>query len=335
MSADSARQLTQVFANCNQALDHRGFVDLNNRPLQQRNGAVTDLGGGGLPPWALGNQAGNGDTFPFGGVGGSFYGGNYYGVDGPSTSLQTTYRPGSAGVSQWTNANFNSQVGGPTIVFPPEGGGYTGGDWITYLGDTNYFDVAPRVTENISHYYGGPTFQVAGDTIYDNTLTTNSYVTNLITQVLSADSLNGVPVKPDAGDPGAAGPGGADGVAGRPGDPGGAGPAGANGAPGAPGGRFTIFIGGRGGGGGGGGFNNVVNNFNGDPNGVLAGRIAVVGRLVRAVQRGLNDALRALRGLRVESEFDPETCTVTSRVVFQPPLPRPVTAPAGNADFGV
>lgn len=242
---DSARQLTQIFANCNQALTHRGGVDLQNRPLYQKNGVVSSLGGDDLPPWATGNQAGNGQTYPFGGVGGSFYGGNYYGVDGPSNALQFAYQPGSSGWAPYVNVNLANYNGGGPLVFPPPGGPYRGGDWITYLGDTNIFDVAPRVTNNTSQYYGGPTFQVAGDTIYDNTVTQNSYVTNLSTTNLTVEEVNGVPVKGDKGDPGDAGPGGA---VGNPGNPGNAGPAGANGA------------GGLNGAGGAGGGNRIINN---------------------------------------------------------------------------
>lgn len=226
LDGESARQLTQVFANCNQALTHRGSVDLQNRPMYQKNGMVSSLGGDDLPPWATGNLAGSGETYPFGGPGGSFYGGNYYGTDAPSNSLSFAYRPGSSGWLPYINLDLANYTGSGPIVLPGPGGGYTGGDWITYLGDTNTFDVAPRITENISHYYGGPTFQVAGDTVYDNTVTNNSYVENFVSNYVTVEEINGQPVKGDVGNPGFTGPLGPPGT---PGNPAAAGPAGANG----------------------------------------------------------------------------------------------------------
>lgn len=230
MSQDSARQLAQVFANCNQDLTHRGSVNLQNTPLYQKNGVLSQQSAAGVPPWGLGNQAGSGEAFPFGGRSGSLYGGNYYGVDGPSNALQSAYRPGNSAWQPYANSDRNYYSGSDPFVAPSPGGGYTAGDWITYTGDTNTFDLAPRITENINQYYGGPTFQVAGDSIFDNSVTNNSYITNLSTQNISVEQVNGEPVKGDKGDPGQAGAGGADG---RPGDPGIAGPAGAAGAPGA------------------------------------------------------------------------------------------------------
>lgn len=333
MSNDSVRQLTQVFANCNQALSHRGFVDLNNRPLIQKNGAVTDLAGGGLPPWALGNQAANGDTYPFGGTGGSFYGGNYYGVDGPNNTLQIYYRPGNNGVQQWANTDPNDYTGGTPLVFPPGGGGYSGGDWITYLGDNNYFDVAPRVTNTNNQYYGGPTFQVAGDTYYDNTVTNNSYVTNLTVQNIIADEVNGEPAKGESGDPGVAGPGGAPGAPGGrglPGDPGAAGPAGANGAPGAPG--FGLpGVNGRN------GRDGIAGANGGNGNGVdqeARRRIAVVGRALNKVRDTLNKLIRAMERMGFEATFNPDTCTVTVTKTLPVAIPPLAFGQAANIDFG-
>lgn len=216
MPADTARQLAQVFANCNQGITHRGNVNLQGTPFSQQNGVITAPNAAGLPPWALGNQAANGQSYPSGGL----YGGNYYGTDGPTSALQTAYRPGSSAWGNYVNSTTNP------LVAPSGGGGYTSGDWITYTGDTNIFDVSPKITENINQYYGGPTFQVAGDTVYSNTVTNNSYVTNMYSTNVSADTMNGEPIKGDKGDPGVAGPAGAPAW---PGSPGAAGPAGANG----------------------------------------------------------------------------------------------------------
>lgn len=203
MPADNARQLTQTLANCNQDLTHRGNVSFSATPLFQNNGMVTQRFNIDLPPWVVNN--------------------NYYGVDPPPNPWQDAYRP--FGINY-----VNNEI---TYVAPPPGGGYVGGDWNTYLGDNNTFDLAPRITENVNQYYGGPTFQVAGDTVFNNTTVNNSYAGNVTTNNLVTNNLNGQRApKGDKGDPGLAGPAGAPGAAGNPGA---AGPAGADGFAGANG----------------------------------------------------------------------------------------------------
>lgn len=305
MSGDDLRQLTQAFANCNQALDHRGFVGLDNRPMAQSNGAVTNLSGGGLPPWALGNQVGAGQTYPSG-----MYGGSYYGVDAQG-GAQGSYRPGSDGVLRWANANPANYTNGSPFVFPSSGGGYTAGDWITYQGDNNYFDVAPRITETQNVYYGGPTFQVAGDSYYDNTVTNNAYITNVTAATTTTETLNDIPIDGPSGDPGDAGPGGAPGRPGNPGIAGPAGPAGANGLNGFNGvnglnGFNGIGINGKQG-------RDGANGLNGqdfDPFAISQlkfGQIGIV-RKQREIIRVLNQCVRYLRGLYL----DTDTCDIKS-----------------------
>lgn len=107
-----------------------------------------------------------------------------------------------------------------------------------YGGDNFYFPTSQEFTTN--QYYGGPTFNVAGDTVFENAYTTNMNVTNLTT-----DTINGQPAPGRPGDTGPSGaPGrvGAAGLAGQNGAGGedgvdGFGFNGLNGAPGAPGAR--------------------------------------------------------------------------------------------------
>lgn len=219
---DTARQITQVFANCNQDLSHNGSISVNSAPAAQKNGVLNSS------PWGVG----------------AWYGGNYYGTDTVPYQAQSALRPG--GGAAYANLDLNP------FEMPNPGGGYRSGDWITYQGDNNTFDVAPRITETTNQFYGGPTFQVAGDTVFNNTTTNNSYVTNQITQNLMASTINDIPINPDKGDPLIAEPQGAPA---NPGDPGAAGPAGPAGAVGAnglngqngvPGGLFFVPFGGQG-----------------------------------------------------------------------------------------
>lgn len=338
MSNDSVRQLTQVFANCNQALDHRGFVDLNNQPLVQKNGAITNLSGNGLPPWATGGRIGNGNTYPFN----SLYGGNYYGTDGAGGTLQDTYRTGGDGVARWSNANPADYNGGGPFVMPPPGGGYTSGDWITYMGDQNYFDLAPRVTETVNQYYGGPSFQVAGDSYYDNTVTNNSYVTNMTVNNITVQEINGNPVGGEQGDPGIAGPGGAPG---GPGAPGAAGPAGANGFNGFNGINGLNGAQGLQGQRGADGINQVVfvgaaqgakgdrgdPGVGGGPDNTARDWVNLLRQYVNvACNQRINTIMQTLRRLRVTSEFDPVKCKVNSILELNPNPTEPLGAPLAD-----
>ncbi len=320
-SDDTVRQLTQIFANCNQTLGHRGPVNFTGNNFAQRNGAISGESFNDLPPWASGGQAPNGTSFPFSGAAGSFYGGNYYGVDGPSNSLQFGYTPGFIGLQNWANASPGDYTGGTPFVFPNRPGGYTGGDWITYQGDSNYFDVAPRINETTNQYYGGPTFQVAGDSFFQNTTTNNSYVTNLTTNNITVQEINGEPVQGDKGDPGVAGPAG---PPGKPGNPALAGPAGPPGAPG-PGGQNGGVGGGGGGGGGinigigigggGRGGNLIINNINNngaDP--FIVNAITALARAHNVSVRRLNKIVEVLRRLKIASTLNADNCQITTNV---------------------
>lgn len=219
---DQLRQLTQVFANCNQSLTHRGTVDLQGLPFYQRNGMLSQIyDGRNPPPWASGNRGGNGESFGGGspgnvaGSGGSYYGGNYYGVDAGTSAVNLAYTAGSNYTFQFAGANPGDYQGGGPTVFPPAGGGYTS-NWNTYYGDQNAWDFSDRSTRNTNFFYGGPTFQVAGDSYFDNSNIQNAYVTNQYAVSLNAQSLNGENAIGDRGDPAVAGPNGPPGGNGNP-----------------------------------------------------------------------------------------------------------------------
>lgn len=199
VGGEDARRVTQALANCSQDLTHRGSVQFASTPFSQTNGVVNDS------PW---NTAINN---------------NYYGDPLQLPPAQDMFRPGGG-------LTYVNMLNTP-IEFPPPGG-YRSGDWYTYMGDNNFFDVAPRITETTNQYYGGPTFQVAGDSHFTNTYTNNSYTNNSYHNTITTQEINGVPVRGDKGDPGAMGNAGLAGQPGPPGNngnPGLAGPAGAAG----------------------------------------------------------------------------------------------------------
>lgn len=185
--------------------------------------------------------------------------------------------PGAMGGGTWNPQDYINLI--PTtdqiinIVLP----GYDGpGAWnvTNYGGDNFYFPTSQEFTTN--QYYGGPTFNVAGDTVFENTFSTNINVTNLTTE-----TINGYPAPGRPGDTGPAGPPGRDGAAGLNGINGVAGEDGVDGF----------------------GFNGV----NGVPGAPGANGRDAVNRQYRLVPTWGNAQYVA------EVWFDPATCTVVSR----------------------
>lgn len=188
MGATDARQVTQALANCGQGISHRGNVSLAGNQFSQSNGVVNNS------PWTRVTNN------------------NYYGEDLQFNEADDLFRPGGG----LTYVNVNN----PPFEIPPPGD-YRGGDWYTYMGDNNYFDVAPRITENYNQFFGGPTFQVAGDSHFNNSYTNNAYSTNHYVTNLTVNQINGEPVvgeRGEKGDPGLAGPQGPPGLKGDPGN---------------------------------------------------------------------------------------------------------------------
>jgi len=249
MPPDQLRQLAQAFANCNQTLSHRGFVSLQGTPFSQSNGMVS-LQNGDLPPWASGNQSGNGQAFSPGQYGFTYYGGNYYGEGGPSSTFNNFFSGGNTYNNAFNSTPVQLSVDNRSFEFPPVGGGYTS-NWTTYQGDSNFFDFADRSEVNTNYFFGGPTFQVAGDSYFDNSQVQNLYSQTLTVQEVNAAELNGESLESDQADPAFAGPGGPPGAPGNPAAAGPAGAAGAAGPPGAAGLPFFLIAGGGAGGGGG------------------------------------------------------------------------------------
>jgi len=225
VGSDTARQVAQAFGNCNQPLTHRGGVSL------QRPGLTTS---GGL----VNGSGGNSYNYSDGGVGptGAFLPGNdlatqlspwavnasnYYGGDAYNNSLNFAYRSGDTFLSSYpegaSNAFYNLDQSfnfGPvnTTINSP---------WYTRMGDVNSFDFSSRLGDIVNNY-AGPTFQVAGDSHFDNSVHSNQTVNNQTVnhQTIDESTVTNLTVEniiQAGGDPG---PGGGVGPAGPPGAPG-------------------------------------------------------------------------------------------------------------------
>lgn len=228
----TARQLVQSFANCNQALTHRGGVSLQPQRLSQQQGVLRPAGGagpydapGGVPggdltlvqsPWSIGNQ-------------------NYYGYDN-TNNIYNSYISGDQLHLAYPGAGGDSFYNTDQLFeFGPISSVYNS-NWSTQLGDTNTFDFNIRQGDILNNYQG-PTFQVAGDSYFDNSIHNNQTVENQTVNNQNTNITNTVELtiggEGAAGNPGAAGPAGPAGAAGNPGAAGPAGP---------PGGVFFVPV---------------------------------------------------------------------------------------------
>lgn len=225
MDSASARQVVQAFANCNQSLTHRGNLSIQ-RPALNQNQGVLQLPGGAnqyftgtsgsdptenLPPWAL--------------TEGSIFN-SYYGLDARTenyynaTNLHLAY-PEAGGDAYYSL----EQV----FDFGPVESNYAS-NWHTQLGDTNLFDFSTRQGDILNNYQG-PTFQVEGDSHFDNSTHFTQEVTNQNVTRQTVDNSRIVNLEVgspgSSADPALAGPQGPPGAAGAPGLAGPQGPPGA------------------------------------------------------------------------------------------------------------
>lgn len=226
----TARQLVQSFANCNQALTHRGGVSLQPSRLPQQQGILRPAGGSGPysgpgggnevgdvtllnPTWTLNNN-------------------NYYGYDN-TNNIYNHYTAGNQLHLHYPDAASNSFYNTEQLFeFGPVTSQYNS-NWVTQMGDQNTFEFNVRQGDILNNYQG-PTFQVAGDSYYDNSIhnnqtVNNQTVNNQTTNVTNTQELH-LGGEGSGGNPGLAGPAGAPGGPGAAGAPGAAGPAGPPGA---------------------------------------------------------------------------------------------------------
>jgi hypothetical protein len=203
----TARQMVQAFANCNQSLTHRGGVTFQEPSLFQNQGVLQLQGGadqynfgrfGGDPtetvsPWVLGNTN---NQFT-----------SYYGTDNPGANYYNVSNLHLAYPELGGDSFYNQSQ---TFEFGPVSSAYNS-NWHTQLGDVNTFDFSTRQGDLVSNY-AGPTFQVEGDSYFDNSQHNSQHVTNqeVINQTVDNSQITNLSVGPPgaAGDPAAAGPAG-------------------------------------------------------------------------------------------------------------------------------
>ena len=241
-SVDSAtaRQIAQAFGNCQQPLSHRASVSLNRSSQPNVAGVLSGSGGnsysyvgpqfGGdgqfgyiagndyasqVSPWALSSA---GTSFQAS----NYYGpSNYYGSDAFTNNSYFNFSSGETFLATYpeaaANAFYNTtqsfQFGPISTV--------NNSPWYTRMGDVNTFDFGLRLGDTVNNF-GGPTFQVAGDSYFDNSFhnnqtVNNQFTTNQITESQEVTNLAYGSLVQVTGDPAAAGPAG---PPGRPGDPG-------------------------------------------------------------------------------------------------------------------
>jgi hypothetical protein len=221
VDSSTAMQMAQAFGNCNQPLSHRAGVTLHRSALPQSGGVLNGPGGSGYSyaDGAFGFTAGNDPATQFSPW--AFSRGNYYGGDSFSNSLQFAFRSGDQFMAAYPDAAANAFYNlSQSFQFGPIST-VNNSPWYTRMGDVNNFDFTTRLGDNINNF-AGPTFQVAGDSYFDNSFhnnqtVNNQTVNNEFVEESNITSLNVQNIFRAGGDPGEAGPAGPPGQPGQPG----------------------------------------------------------------------------------------------------------------------
>jgi hypothetical protein len=228
MDSMTAQQLAQAFGNCNQPLSHRAGVSLRQSGLNTAGGVLQGPGGNpyDFTDGQFGFLAGNDPASQFSPW--AFDRGNYYGGDQFNNNIQFAFRSGDQFLSSYPDAASNAFYNlTQSFEFGPIST-VNNSPWYTRAGDINNFDFSTRLGDTVNNF-GGPTFQVAGDSYYDNSVHNNQTVVNqeVINQTVDNSSITELNVtnitsgKGDPGPDGGVGPGGPPGAAGQPGRDGG------------------------------------------------------------------------------------------------------------------
>lgn len=227
----TAMQMAQAFGNCNQPLSHRAGVTLNRSALPQSGGVLQGPGGNpySFSDGQFGFLSGNDPASQLGPW--AFDRGNYYGGDTFNNSTDFAFRSGDqflaaypdAAANAFYNLNQSFQFGPISTV--------NNSPWYTRMGDVNNFDFTTRLGDTINNF-AGPTFNVAGDSYFDNSFHNNQnvYNQNVNNEFVENSNVTNLTVQNITK------------LGGDPGPPGGVGPAGPPGVPGLP-----VFIPGGGG----------------------------------------------------------------------------------------
>jgi hypothetical protein len=223
VGSGTAQQLAQAFGNCNQPLSHRAGVSLQRAGLATNAGVLRGPGGNpyDYTDGAFGFLAGNDPATQFSPW--AFDRGNFYGGDTFNTSAQFAFRSGDQFLATYPAAASNAFYNlSQKFEFGPISS-VNNSPWFTRMGDVNTFDFSSRLGDIVNNF-AGPTFQVAGDSYFDNSVhnnmtAANQSVGNQEVEDATIINLTVENLEISTGDP-AAGGVGADGAPGRPGDPG-------------------------------------------------------------------------------------------------------------------
>jgi hypothetical protein len=223
VGSGTAQQLAQAFGNCNQPLSHRAGVSLQRAGLATNAGVLRGPGGNpyDYTDGAFGFLAGNDPATQFSPW--AFDRGNFYGGDTFNTNAQFAFRSGDQFLATYPAAASNAFYNlSQSFEFGPVSS-VNNSPWFTRMGDVNTFDFSSRLGDIVNNF-AGPTFQVAGDSYFDNSVhnnmtAANQSVGNQEVEDATIINLTVENLEISSGDP-AAGGVGADGAPGRPGDPG-------------------------------------------------------------------------------------------------------------------
>jgi len=223
VGSGTAQQLAQAFGNCNQPLSHRAGVSLQRAGLATNAGVLRGPGGNpyDYTDGAFGFLAGNDPATQFSPW--AFDRGNFYGGDTFNTNAQFAFRSGDQFLATYPDAASNAFYNlSQSFEFGPISS-VNNSPWFTRMGDINTFDFSSRLGDIVNNF-AGPTFQVAGDSYFDNSVhnnmtAANQSVANQEVEDATIINLTVENLEVTSGDP-AAGGVGADGAPGRPGDPG-------------------------------------------------------------------------------------------------------------------
>jgi hypothetical protein len=224
VGSGTAQQLAQAFGNCNQPLSHRAGVSLQRAGLATNAGVLRGPGGNpyDYTDGAFGFLAGNDPATQFSPW--AFDRGNFYGGDTFNTSAQFAFRSGDQFLATYPAAASNAFYNlSQSFEFGPISS-VNNSPWFTRMGDVNTFDFSSRLGDIVNNF-AGPTFQVAGDSYFDNSVHNNltTAAQAVGDQTVENAEINNLAVRNlrfIGGDPAeGVGPAGPAGAAGDPGGP--------------------------------------------------------------------------------------------------------------------
>jgi hypothetical protein len=106
---------------------------------------------------------------------------------------QPTNRGGVMGGGMWNPQIYQNSFPQNTSQYyfeAPNIGGYTSGDWFSTNYDGAQFSFPTNQEFAANSYYGGPTFNVGGNSFFDNTYADNATYQNLTSNTINSQNVN-------------------------------------------------------------------------------------------------------------------------------------------------